>query len=549
MLLILVACSEKKEISDERGSLLISSTVEDVEISRAHTGADVNQFTLMLENQSNPEVKITGLFSDFPNGTIADVPVGSYELILTSHPDGFTPAFEDPWYEGLKSNIPVTSGRTTMVTVECLQANTGITFIYDPSLEKVGLGDIVPEMTQDGTTLHFEGENWEAKAYFLPKQVELKIKHGDGYLKIGGKETQLLDLDKQQLWETTLKASEVTGKMSIVATVKVITEPTNFIEFGIGEDLVEIFPIEIKGYTSSFQAKGTDITDMKYGLFEMATVDHLLNSMTMEQLMTIYGDNLLSPYLAALNSEEGLLMNFNGMKPLIEYSLLAMPTQNNIKSVQRYDFVSADDIRPDPVQDPNGPITPGLYLLDIFEDGENGVHNVVYQNDITVTKAVQENMYIIGNLYLTGMEVVAEYKENTGLLTFTGKDLEGYNFFNESFFVLNDGEFDAGVFLTDENENQVDKLIFTVENRKLSKTAIFSGLRIFDPLRGDDLGWFEFSPMGNPFTYVSAEASVNWKKVIPLYKRRYKYSSASTRNSSTRANENTELRSSLKVLK
>jgi len=548
MLLVLVACSEKKEINpDERGSLYIASTV-DITATRAE--ADVNQFTLILENMSNSEVAISKQFSEFPNGMVEDVPVGNYELTLTSHPDGFVPAFEDPWYQGLKSQVPVTSGRTTMVSVECVQANAGITFIYDPSLAEVGLGDIVPEMTQDDVTLYFQGDNREAKAYFLPKQVELKIKHGDDYLTIGGKKSQMLDLGKEQLWETTLKASQITGKMAIIASVKVITEPTHFVEFELGDgDPVEVTGVSIGACTASFLAKGTDITSMKYGLFVKASLDFRLGlGISLEDYMASDGNELGAPYLAQLNSDEGLLMGFDGMFGETEYSLVIMPVQNNMRKVQRYDFVSAEAIVADPVQDPDGPIVPGTYSLNIYQAEEDGLYVDPYVNNIALIKAKQKDTYLVNNLFdAADIYLVAEYNKNKGELTFTGKDTEEYDVFNDITLIINDGQYYGGIYLSD-GVKEVNKLVFTVKDRKLDKSPVAMKFCTFDPYTWEDMGWLEISPVNNPFTYIDPTTQIDWGNIIPMRNKVTGHPVAAPRRATSRTSGKVELRSSVSVL-
>ncbi|NDV83821.1 DUF4493 domain-containing protein [Bacteroides sp. 51] len=547
VLMILVACSESKDVlSDEKATLYIASSIEGIELTGTRAEADVNQFTLILEHESNPEATITGVFSDFPHGRVDDVSVGVYELTLTSHPNGFVPAFEDPWYEGIKNPVPVLSGRTNMVTVECVQANAGITFIYDPSLEAAGYGDIVPEMKQDHTTLYFENGNREAKAYFHPKQVELRIKHGDEYLKIGGKEVQLLDLGKEQLWETTLKASQITGGLSIIATVKVISSPTHFVEFELGDnDLVTLTGLKIGAHTSSFLATGKDVTALKYGLFPTASLEFMLNLMSPEEFMARNGSDLATGYLAQLNTAEGLLMNFDAMASLTEYSLMVMPTQNGISKIQRYDFVSAEGIEPDPDQSADGPIIPGVYYQDIYQAMVDGEYVDPYENEVLVTKAKQENTYIVSGLFLMGdVEMVAKYNEKTGKLIFTGQDVYEYDMFNDIAFILDDGALYAGIYLTD-GENPVDELVFTVEDRKLSTAATVMEFHTFDVFTEEDLGWLEISPLNNPFRDFSTAVNKS-----PLSRGKLsKSKQISTRPASSKVKGKTILRSSVTVLK
>lgn len=546
--LLFCACNEHKEDpSDERGSLQIASTVVGVEMSRTRAEADVNQFTLILENESNPEVYITGLFSDFPDGTINDIPVGNYVVTLTSHPEGFTPAFDDPWYEGVRRNISVVSGRTNMVAVECIQANAGVSFVFDPSLEAVGLGNIVPEMTQGGTTLYFEGDNRERKAYFLSEPVELKIKNGNEYLMIGGKLSQTLDLSKEELWETTLKASQITSNMGIIASVKVIKDPTNFVEFELGQnEPITVTGLHIGAYTASFLAKGTNIEAVKFGLFETAAVESRLElGLPLESILDDDRFDLAEAYLRQLNTAEGLEMGFVLTKPEERYSLLLKSTRQGVICTQRCDFVSSEGIAPDAVQDPDGPITPGFYRMVNYETEIDGTPLEPYDCDIRILKANQKNLYIVSYLFMfDGFDLVADYNPKTEKLTFTGKDIKEYDVFNDITLIY--GKQYAGIFLSD-GTSMVDKLEFDVKDRKLEKSTVQMQLRLFDALSFKDLGCMEMSPVNSPFTYVGTTNPYEDTEANPVHNRMFRYPShnASTRSGVTRANGKLVLHSSV----
>lgn len=549
--LLFCACNEHKEDpSDERGSLQITSTVAGVEISRTRAEADVNQFTLILENESNPEVNITGLFSAFPNGTIEDIPVGNYSLKLTSHPEGFTPAFDDPWYEGARKNIPVVSGRTNMVTVECIQANAGISFVFDPSLEAVGLGNIVPEITQGSTTLYFEGDNREGKAYFLPEPVELRIKNGNEYLMIGGKISQTLDLSKEEVWETTLKASQITSNMGIVASVKVITDPTNFVEFELGnDDPIKVTGLNIGAYTASFLAKGTDIEAVKYGLFEASAVDSRLElGLSLESIVDRDGADLDAMFLRQLNSADGLEMNFEIPEAEVAYSLLLKSVRNGLICTQRFDFVTEEAIAPEPVQDPDGPIVPGFYRMVNYVTETDGTPLQPYDCDIRILKANRKNLYIVSYLFMfNGFDLIADYNPNTEKLTFTGKDIREYDVFNDIFLVYGDQY--AGVFLSD-GISMVDKLVFDVKDRKLEKSTAQMQLRLFDAFSFEDLGCVEMSPVNSPFTYVGTANPYEETEANPMHNRIFRYltPNVSTRSGAIRTEGKLVLRSSVRKL-
>lgn len=227
---------------------------------------------------------------------------------------------------------------------------------------------------------------------------------------------------------------------------------------------------------------------------------------------------------------------------------MIMSTQDNMRKVQRYDFISAEGIEPDPDQNADGPIVPGTYYLDIFEDIVDGEYVSPYENTVYVTKAIQKNIYIVSGLFMMdNIELIAEYNDKTSRLVFTGQDIMEYDIFNEIAFEVNGGENFAGIYLTD-GVNPVDQLVFTVADRKLDKTATAMEFRMFDPWTEQQIDWIEVSPMNNPFRTSRTSAVIDQDKVTPMRNSITRFQPMSTRSASSHAKKNV-LRSSVIRLK
>lgn len=349
-LLLTISCSENSEWTPKaKGSLKISSSLNDnVEIVTSRAIPDVGNFILTLANEQNPANVIRGTFSDFPEGVIKDIVSGSYKLILSSHDRDFYPAFHQPYYEGVRTGISIPAGQTTHISLECKQTNSGLYFTYDPSLEQLGVTDIVPIVTQQGIALVYEGANRESKGYFLPGSANLKIKCRGSYLSLSGKESQVLDFSAGQLWEIHLKARRIESNLLVSASAKLVTDPTNFKEFELevqekpDNSILNIGLIEVRGNSVVLLLKGNEIKTFKYDLLSKSSVEKAMKEgLTIEYLLERNGTIAYDKKLQYLNSTAGLNIEFDSLSPDSEYVFIAVASNGNVSEVYRFDLVTS----------------------------------------------------------------------------------------------------------------------------------------------------------------------------------------------------------------
>lgn len=354
--LLTISCSENTEwIPKTKGSLKISSSLNDnVEIVTSRAMLDVGSFILTLANEENPANVIRGTFSDFPEGVIEDIASGSYKLILSSHNREFYPAFDEPYYEGVRTGISISAGQTTHISLECKQTNSGLYFTYDPSLEQLGVTDMVPIVTQQGIDLIYEGDKRNSKGYFLPGSANLKIKCGGSYLSLSGKESQVLDFSAGQLWEIHLKARRIESNLFVSASAKLVTDPTNFKEFELevqekpGKSVLNIGVVEIRSNSIILLLKGNEIKTFKCDLLSKSSVENAMKEgLTIEHLLERNGTIAYDKKLQYLNSTAGLNIEFGSLSPDSEYVFIAVASNGNVNEVYRFDLVTSKNISTD----------------------------------------------------------------------------------------------------------------------------------------------------------------------------------------------------------
>lgn len=525
--MVLFACSEENVVdgpydgNPEKGALVIrkAGVSEAIVVTRA--SADINTFTLIVQDENTPENVVKGLFSSFENGRVENLTPSNYTVTLTSHPDGFTPAFDDPWYEAQETGVAVEKAANTSITMEAVQANSGIRFVYGESLAK--LGEIIPIISQKDVELAYEGEYKEATGYFLNENAVLKVKRAsDGqYLTIQNETEQTLELASEQLWEITLngiKAEE--GGITISATVKVITEPNVFREFELGEptnpepDMVTIILPTLEDGTlrfteADFRVFGENVTAARYGCFTKSSVDDILNDptidLTLEDLMQFNGRDFSAEYLAALNSPEGWGMTFIGLIPGDAYSFIIMPTKDGEQKAYRKDFVT-------PI--PKGDFAQGEYSITVLGNMDGGYNNTIpnYTNYIPVTIA-GDNFYHVGDTdfftyadCLFGLPAIyqAVYEPQNNELVFTGYDTDGYYVLDDiAWYLESKSYYGAVVMFDDEGNHMVPHVWVTDAQHKAIRPKGSLYLMAYDINTEEEIGWYEKFEDGAVFSYTA----------------------------------------------
>lgn len=475
--------------------------------------ADVNQFTLIVEDEDAPSNVVTGLFSSFAGGVIDNLRVGSYTVTLTSHPDGFTPAFDDPMYEGVKENVPVTAGGNTLIEIEAVQANSGVYFVYDESLYTIGgFTEVVPTIAQGASSLVYEGANAEAWGYFNPSPAVLTIKDGNESLTISGEYEQTLNLTSEQLLEITLTAVSggTNGSITIVATVKVITSPTDFEEFILGNGQVlpdngyvaiTISNITYNSALAHVVAIDTPIDWGKYGCFTTESLEEMeALGYSLEDLMEMEwnGYELSIIQLANINST-GHTWNFS-LNPETRLSMIIYAEIDGVRKISREDFTTLPS---------NAPVKDGDYMWTWYEEFDADFTNLgsPYVQWLSVVETNVENSYELWDFFgIWLLDMVANYDAETSTLVLTGYDTNGYKYVNtpEGLY-FGDYEYSAGWYVRDADMNLVDNITFNVVDRYIDTSKYHVSIDLYtygstgDP--ADFVATYEVAPMGDPIGY------------------------------------------------
>lgn len=523
--MVLFACSEETPVdgpyegSPEKGALVIrkAGVSEAIVVTRA--AADVNTFTLIVQDENTPGNVVQGLFSSFENGRVDNLTPSNYTVTLTSHPNGFTPAFDDPWYKAQETGVAVEKAANTSITMEAVQANSGIRFVYGNFPAE--WGEVIPVISQRDVALAFEGENKDATGYFLNENAVLRIKDASGqYLTIQGETEQTLELASEQLWEITLNGAKVGGNLTITATVKVITEPNVFREFELGKsdtpepDLITIVPPTaeegtLRFFEADFRVFGENVTAVRYGCFTKASVDAILNDptneQTLEDLMQFNGRDLTPEYLAALNSPDGWGITYIGLTPGSAYSFLIMPTKDGKQVAYREDFVTLV---------PQDDFAQGEYSITVLGNMEGGYQYTIpsFTNYIPITIA-GDNFYHVGETDgLTYADCIFElpcvyqavYEPQKNELVFTGYDTEGYYVLDEIAWYLENKSYYGAVVMFDEDGNHIVPHVWVTDaEHKAVRPKGSLYLMAYDIKTQEELGWYEKFEDGAVFSYTA----------------------------------------------
>lgn len=214
------ACSENPSevLGDGEGSIVLSTTknieTDKREIAtRAEALTDFTGYSLTL-NDDEMEVPA--------NGRIDRLVPDTYLVGISNMPsDGdYTPAFDDPRYSGYAEAI-VVAGESVRAEIELTQANAGVYFVYDPSLEDLGLMDMTPVVTSGGKTLDYSG-NRDGRGYFMPGDLVVNLTLNGQPIDIDGEASRTLRVKAAQLWKVTLK-----GNLSDVVSLRMEIDMVN----------------------------------------------------------------------------------------------------------------------------------------------------------------------------------------------------------------------------------------------------------------------------------------------------------------------------------
>jgi hypothetical protein len=185
------------------GSLSVGCRVRFDVGAATRTSTDPLTYSLILDG---PDGKVSTALPE--DGSIKNLTKGSYNVTLTSHPDGIpAAAFDTPVYTASAENVAINAGQTTTVELVCTQVNAGIRFEYDPSLIEAGMLNVVPKVTQGGSGLEFVGKTKNSVGHFPAGEVTVTVDDAGNPVPIVGENQKTLQLKARQLWKIKLSAA------------------------------------------------------------------------------------------------------------------------------------------------------------------------------------------------------------------------------------------------------------------------------------------------------------------------------------------------------
>ncbi|MCC8036101.1 MAG: DUF4493 domain-containing protein [Rikenellaceae bacterium] len=538
--LVMSSCqTDQPERTDGKGAIVISSAqnVElDPNVFLTRAAADVNEFTLYVTDEADPSNTISGKFSEFPNGTIDNLEPGSFTVKLTSHPEGFVPAFEDPMYEAVETGVEVAANTNTRIKLEATQANAGVFFVYDESLySKGGFSEVVPTITQGENELVYQEVNQESRGYFHPQDAVLSLRDGNEVLTLAGETSRILELREQQLWQVTLKVSgeDQYGNITIEASVKVITDPTNFIEFEIGKEITapENGWVDITMYdltpTSAVMHIGKKDADVIWGRFAIYTQDlvdqYLGRGYTLEEAIMLQGYDL--------EEDEIMLINADAFE---EKFSLTSPTNDYVAIVYVEIEGGQRALTTQPFETPPAPVT-AVYSWNWYGDFNNDF--TYYGNPVAKTLDLRYHEYYYWGIILLDADYVfynffgvqdfnfrVSYDKENNEIVAPGNLMEyDGNWLNSISLIVTftdpatgaETDYDGGFYIWDENMNMVERgMVFnTDQDGYITSSKYHITYDLYEYGSGGDPEYFveryQLAPMNDPISISGTGAGLN----------------------------------------
>ena len=163
-----VSSCDLMTLPKEQGAISIHF-VEDSEIlTKAGAQIDTNNFILSVTDSKGASLYY-GTFGSAPESIIASA--GTYTVSAKSC-DFNTPLFDKPQY-GDSQVVVVSSGKTSSVTLECVQINAGVRLKIDPTFLTAYPNGVFFLKSADGKLMY--GYSEKRIAYFKPGNVSLVL--------------------------------------------------------------------------------------------------------------------------------------------------------------------------------------------------------------------------------------------------------------------------------------------------------------------------------------------------------------------------------------
>ena len=333
---------EEPKLQDGEGVLVIKTQIVADDVQVSSTRAETPDLYVTLTNRANNNVFIekTKLSSD---GKIENIPVGNYDVLLTTHPNGFSPAFDTPCYEGIKANIGVSKDSSQEVQIECTQKNAGIRFIYDNSiLQNEEYKHMYPVINQDNEALEYKGNQKEKTGYFNTGKITINFTDANGVYYIINKKKEIeLTLQSKQLVEVTLKTENISNNnnsIKMVVTIKAVNQPTEKIDFSLDKS-EEIFSYEQANTPGGFRLnlKSTVLLDDMRIFYCLKSAWNENEEMTKQRIIQS-GRKIVATELQEVNSPTGKWMSFENLKANTDYIMWIFGEKNGNYKIKKAPF-------------------------------------------------------------------------------------------------------------------------------------------------------------------------------------------------------------------
>lgn len=232
--LLIASCSDDVSTISGNGSIALDITksvlvdTKTMDTRSAGASFDLGEYTMTVNGTE------TAIPAD---GAIENLPTGPYTIELTNlaSSGNYSPTFDDPRYSG-SVEVMVLPDNITPAKIELRQVNAGVRFIFDSSLDELGLGGVTPQVEGGGSTLDYSADR-EAIGYFMPGGLKIRIYDGNEVVTIDGEDSMDVEVGSTQLWEVTLRGSiSDNGSLQIAATVDVIEEATDERTWTVGKN-------------------------------------------------------------------------------------------------------------------------------------------------------------------------------------------------------------------------------------------------------------------------------------------------------------------------
>lgn len=237
----LLSCGDdiNEIIVDQKGSLKITY-MKSTDKADRETSASPYITTLVLTDAAGVPVSMQ-LPAD---GIVKDLEPGNYTVSLSLSPVSTDPSFEVNEYSGSTKAV-VEANKQKDVEIKCEPTNAGIYFTYDESLAEANLEDIIPILTQSGSSLEFRDDNKNKTGYFNEGDVILSLSDGSDVISIGDNNAYTIKYAKNKLIHIKLHVSKWNTGNSINLEVTETNIETSHEEentIGILPDNIITFP-------------------------------------------------------------------------------------------------------------------------------------------------------------------------------------------------------------------------------------------------------------------------------------------------------------------